>query len=310
MAKIVTLTLNPAIDKTTYTNKVVPEKKLSCTHPIYQPGGGGINVSRALARLDFITTPIYFSGGYNGTHIQQMLAKEGIGSLVVPIDGNTRTNLTVVEESTGQQFRFGMISPPIKESEWQFCLHLLRQMDFDYIIASGSIPPEVPMDFFGRVATIAKNKNARLIIDTSGEALQEAVNVGVFLIKPNLTELSAMYGQEELTKDKIKEAAQAIIAKGSCEAMAISMGPDGAILITKDEYIHLPSPSVIVRSTVGAGDSMVAGIVYGLCNKWDWKQTLGYGIACGTAATLNEGTELCKKEDIDRLYAEISASTK
>ena len=310
MAKIVTLTLNPAIDKTTYTNKVVPEKKLSCAHPVYQPGGGGINVSRALARLGFITTPIYFEGGYTGAHLQQMMAKEGIGSIVVPIEGSTRTNLTVVEESTGKQFRFGMISPAIQESEWQFCLHLLRQMDFDYIIASGSIPPEVPMNFFGRVATIAKEKNARLIIDTSGEALQEAVNVGVFLIKPNLSELSAMYGQEELTKDKIKEAAQAIIARGSCQAMAISMGPDGAILITKDDYIHLPSPEVIVRSTVGAGDSMVAGIVYGLCNNWSWKQTLGFGIACGTAATLNEGTELCKKEDIDRLYAEISASFK
>ncbi len=310
MARIITLTLNPAIDKTTYTNKVVPEKKLSCAHPIYQPGGGGINVSRALSRLGYITTPIYFAGGYTGAHLQQMMAKEGIGSIVVPIEGSTRTNLTVVEESTGQQFRFGMISPAIKESEWKFCLQLLNQMDFDYIIASGSIPPEVPMDFFGRVASIAKSKNARLIIDTSGEALQEAVNVGVFLIKPNLTELSAMYGQEDLTKDKIKEAAQAIIARGSCEAMAISMGPDGAILITKDDYIHLPSPSVIVKSTVGAGDSMVAGIVYGLCNKWNWKATLGYGIACGTAATLNEGTELCKKEDVDRLYAELSASIK
>ena len=310
MAKIVTLTLNPAIDKTTYTNKIVPEKKLSCTHPIYQPGGGGINVSRALSRLGYITTPIYFAGGYSGSHLQQMLAQEGIGSLVVPIEGNTRNNLTVVEESTGQQFRFGMISPAIKESEWKFCLQLLNQMDFDYIIASGSIPPQVPVDFFGRVAAIAKEKKAKLIIDTSGEALKEAVNVGVFMIKSNLTELSELYGQEELGKDKIKEAAQAVIARGSCQAMVISMGPDGAMLITKDEFIHLPSPAAIVRSTVGAGDSMVAGIVYGLSNNWNWKDTLGYGIACGTAATLNEGTELCKKEDVDRLFAEIKASGK
>ena len=306
MAKIITLTLNPAVDKTTYTDKVVPEKKLSCTHPIYQPGGGGVNVSRALAHLGTHTTPIYLAGGFTGSHLQQLLAKEGIGSVVVPIESNTRMNLTVVEQSTGLQFRFGMVSPAIKENEWKFCLQLLEQQDdLDYIIASGSIPPEVPMDFFGQVATIAKAKNAKLIIDTSGEALQHAINVGVFMIKPNLTELSALYGKEELTVDKIKEAGQAIIARGACEAMAISMGPDGAILVTKEEYHHIPSPSVKVKSTVGAGDSMVAGIVFGLTSNWNWKDTVSYGVACGTAATLNEGTQLCKKEDVERLFAEI-----
>jgi 6-phosphofructokinase 2 len=308
MAKIITLTLNPAIDKTTYTSKVVPEKKLSCTHPVYHPGGGGINVSRALAHLGCHSTPLYLAGGNTGIHFQQLLAQEFIGSIAIPIEGNTRTNLTVVEESTGLQFRFGMVSPPIKESEWQFCLQILeQQIDFDYIIASGSIPPEVPMDFFGRVASIAKAKNARLIIDTSGEALEHAIKVGVFLIKPNLAELSALYGKEELTFDKTKEAAQSIIASGACRAMAISMGPQGALLVTEDEYIHISSPQVNVKSTVGAGDSMVAGIVYGLSKNWNWKDTLSYGVACGTAATLNEGTQLCQKEDVERLFAEIKS---
>ncbi len=308
MAKIITLTLNPAIDKTTYTAKVVPEKKLSCTHPVYHPGGGGINVSRALAHLGCHSTPVYLAGGNTGIHFQQLLAQEFIGSIAIPIEGNTRTNLTVVEETSGLQFRFGMVSPPIKESEWQFCLQILeQQIDFDYIIASGSIPPEVPMDFFGRVASIAKAKNARLIIDTSGEALEHAIKVGVFLIKPNLTELSALYGKEELTFDKTKEAAQSIIAGGACNAMVISLGPNGALLVTEDEYIHIPSPHVNVKSTVGAGDSMVAGIVYGLSKNWNWKDTLSYGVACGAAATLNEGTQLCKKEDVERLFAEIKS---
>lgn len=308
MTKIITLTLNPAIDKTTYTPKVEPEKKLRCTHPIYNAGGGGINVSRVLARLGCHSTPVYLAGGNSGNHFQQLLAKEYIGSIVVPIEGNTRTNITVVEESTGLQFRFGMISPPIKESEWQFCLQILeQQLDFDYIVASGSIPPEVPKDFFGRVAAIAKAKNARLIIDTSGEALEHAIKVGVFLIKPNLAELSALLGKEEITMDNIKEATQSIIAGNACKAIAISMGAKGALLITNEEYIHIPSPSVNVKSTVGAGDSMVAGMVYGLSNNWNWQDTLSYGVACGTATTLNEGTQLCKKEDIERLYAEIKA---
>lgn len=308
MSKIITLTLNPAVDKTTYTAKVVPEKKLRCSQPIYHPGGGGINVSRALARLGCYSTPVYLAGGTTGNHFQQLLAKEHLGSIVVPIEGNTRTNLTVVEESTGLQFRFGMISPPILESEWQFCLQILeQQLDFDYIVASGSIPPEVPLDFFGRVAAIAKAKNARLIIDTSGEALEQAIKVGVFLIKPNLAELSALYGHEELAKEDIKEAAQSIIASGACTAVAISMGPDGAGLVTKEEYHQIPSPPVVVKSTVGAGDSMVAGLVYGISNNWNWQDTISYGVACGSAATLNEGTQLCSKADVDRLYAEIKA---
>jgi 6-phosphofructokinase 2 len=306
MTKIITLTLNPAIDKTTYTSKIEPEKKLSCAHPIYNAGGGGVNVSRVLARLGSHSTPVYLAGGTSGNHFQQLLAKEYIASIIVPIEGNTRTNLTVVEESTGLQFRFGMISPPIQESEWQFCLKILeQQLDFDYIIASGSIPPEVPKDFFGRVAAIAKAKNARLIIDTSGEALEAAVKVGVFLIKPNLAELNTLWGKEEVTLENVKEVAQSIIAENACKAMAISMGAEGALLITEEEYIHIPSPTVKVKSTVGAGDSMVAGIVYGLSNNWNWKDTLSYGVACGTATTLNEGTQLCKKEEVERLYAEI-----
>jgi 6-phosphofructokinase 2 len=308
MSKIITLTLNPAVDKTTYTAKVVPEKKLRCSHPIYHAGGGGINVSRALARLGCYSTPVYLAGGTTGNHFQQLLAKEHLGSIVVPIEGNTRTNLTVVEESTGFQFRFGMISPPILESEWQFCLQILeQQLDFDYIVASGSIPPEVPLDFFGRVAAIAKSKNARLIIDTSGEALQQAIKVGVFLIKPNLAELSALYGLEELAKEDIKKAAQSIIASGACTAVAISMVPDGAGLVTKEEYYQISAPPVVVKSTVGAGDCMVAGMVYGISNNWSWQDILSYGIACGSAATLNEGTQLCTKADVDRLYAEIKA---
>jgi 6-phosphofructokinase 2 len=311
MTRIITLTLNPAIDKTTHTAKVVPEKKLSCSHPVYHPGGGGINVSRALAFLGCYSTPVYLAGGNTGNHFQQLLAKEFIGSIVIPIEGNTRTNLTVVEESTGLQFRFGMVSPPVKESEWQFCLKVLeQQVGFDYLIASGSIPPEVPVDFFGRVASIAKAKNVRLVIDTSGEALQHALKVGVFMMKPNICELSALYGEEKLTLDKTKEVAESLIATGACEAMAISMGADGAALVTKDEYIHIPSPSVKVKSTVGAGDSMVAGIVYGLSNNWHWRNALGYGVACGTAATMNEGTQLCRREDAERLYAEIMAREK
>ncbi len=303
MNRIITITLNPAIDKTTSTEKIVPEKKLRCVHPTYEPGGGGINVSRALQHLGCKSLAMYFSGGYSGDLFQQLLSKEGIESLPINIEGQTRTNIIVVENSTHQQYRFGMESPAVEEQNWQFFLQQLQQQQgYEYVVASGSLPEGVPLDFFGRVSAIVKQKNAKLIVDTSGDALKQAVQEGVFMIKPNLNELSFLYGKEELHKDEIITAAQSIIKNKGCEVMAVSMGKDGAMLITADEYWHVVPPNIPVKSTVGAGDSMVAGMVFALTRGMHWKNVLRYGVSCGTAATMNEGTALCKKEDVERLF--------
>lgn len=306
MNKIITITLNPAIDKTTSTDKIVPEKKLRCVHPAYEPGGGGINVSRALQHLGCESLAMYFSGGFNGIFFNNLLDKENIKSLIVAVKGHTRTNLIVVEKSTGLQFRFGMESQPVEEGEWKLFLEKLEaQNDFEYVVASGSLPEGVPLDFFGRVSAIVKKKNAKLIVDTSGEALKQAIREGVFMIKPNWGELSFLYGKEELQKDEIVAAAQSIIKNKGCEVMVVSMGKDGAMLITVNEYWHVVPPNITIKSTVGAGDSMVAGMVYALSKGFGWKDVLRYGVSCGTAATMNEGTALCKKEDVERLFAAL-----
>jgi len=302
MQKIVTLTLNPAIDKSTSVQSIIPEKKLRCALPKFEPGGGGINVSRAIKKLGGESTAIYLTGGYSGKHFRHLLDLENIESCVVEFDGHTRENLIVVDESSNAQYRFGMPGPALKNNEWQTFLDILQQSNgVEYIVASGSLPEGVPEDFFGRLACIAKKKNARLIVDTSGEPLRHAMDEGVFLIKPNLGELSNLYGKEELIEADIEKAAQAVIAKGGCEVMVISMGPSGAMLVTKDTVLEAPSPTVKKRSTVGAGDSMVAGMVLALLKKLDWLEVLQNGIAAGTAATMNPGTELCTKEDVDRL---------
>ncbi len=311
MNKIITVTLNPAIDKTTSTDKIVPEKKLRCVHPTYESGGGGINVSRALSHLGCESLAMYFSGGFNGNFFKKLLTKENIQSLVVPVKTHIRTNIIVVENTTGFQYRFGMESQQVQPKDWKLFLKKLEeQSGYEYVVASGSLPDGVPLDFFGRMSAIVKKANAKLIVDTSGEALQHAIQEGVFMIKPNLNELSFLYGKEELRMDEAVFAAKSIINKKGCEVMVVSMGKDSSILVTANENHQIVPPPVSVKSTVGAGDSMVAGMVYALSHGMKWKDVLLYGVACGSAATMNNGTALCKKEDVEKLLLQMKSENK
>ena len=303
MEKIVTLTLNPAIDKSTTVKSIVPDKKLRCAEPKFEPGGGGVNVSRAINKLGGTSTAIYLAGGYSGKFYEQLLDEESIKSCVISIEGHTRENLIVIDESANLQYRFGMPGPAIKDSEWKQCIEILEQSSgVEYIVASGSLPEGIPFDFFARLSACARKIGARLILDTSGEPLRHAVDDGVFMIKPNLGELSLLSGVEELHEIDALSAAKEIISKGGCEVMVISKGASGALMVTKDEVFRSHAPTVKRRSTVGAGDSMVAGMVLALSEGWPWLDVLQYGIATGTATTMNSGTELCKKADVERLY--------
>ncbi|MES2372284.1 MAG: 1-phosphofructokinase family hexose kinase [Bacteroidota bacterium] len=306
MKKIITLTLNPALDKTISVEQLVPEKKLRSSFAQVEPGGGGINVSRALHKLGGNSEAVYLSGGYTGKHFEELLINEGVVSVALPIKGDTRENFVVVDNSANNQYRFGMEGPEVTEPEWKQALQYIReQPEIAYIVASGSLPPGVPSNVFAQLAVIAKQKNARLIVDTSGAALKDAVDEGLFLIKPNLEELGSLSGKEKLAKDEILTAARNIIQNGGCEVMVVSMGKDGAMLITKDKQLEVKPPNVTVHSTVGAGDSMVGGMLMALSKEWGLEDVLYYGIAAGTAATMNHGTELCKKEDTERLYAKM-----
>ena len=306
MSKIITLTLNPALDKSIAVPKLVPEKKLKCSHVIVEPGGGGINVSRAIHKLGGSSEAVYLSGGYTGKRFEALLSSENIVSTALPISGDTRENFIVLDESVDLQYRFGVEGPGVNKAEWlQVLQYISKQDDISYIVASGSLPPGVPVDIFGQLAIIAKQKNAKLVVDTSGEALLHAVKEGVFLIKPNLSEFSSLYGKEKFGGEEIGKAARSIINKGGCEVIVVSMGADGAILVTAKEEFRVKPPQVTIHSTVGAGDSMVAGIILAISNGLSYKEALFYGVAAGTAATMNAGTELCKKEDTERIFVQL-----
>jgi 6-phosphofructokinase 2 len=310
MGKIVTLTVNPTIDKSVSVPLLLPEKKLKCTIPVYEPGGGGINVSRAIRKLGGDSLALYTKGGYIGDRLEKLLSQEGVTSQPVRIFNHTRENLTVLDESSNLQYRFGMPGPQIEDHEWNQCLEQINvRSDIEFLIASGSLSPGVPIDFFGKVACLAKKKNIKLVVDTSGDALKTAIQEGVYLIKPNLAELAFLAGKDELLPDQIIETARDLIKISQAEIVVVSMGPAGAFVVTETVERLISAPSVKRKSTVGAGDSMVAGIVLSLFAGKEIVEAVQFGVACGTAATMNAGTELCRKEDAYKLLELIRRET-
>jgi 6-phosphofructokinase 2 len=303
MSQIVTITFNPCIDKTAAVPQLIPEKKLSCTEPRFEPGGGGINVARAIRKLGGEATAIYPSGGYTGKFFNDLLAKENIPAVIIEIENSLRENVIVVEKSSNKQFRFGFPGAKLLEQEWQQCIDAIGKIsNAEFLVASGSLPEGVPDDIFARLATISKKKNLKLVVDTSKAALRHAANEGVFMLKPNVNELSSLLGKKQLRRTEVARAATKIIEKGSCEVLLVSLGEEGAMLFTRDDQLQVSAPKVEKKSTVGAGDSMVAGFVLNLSQGKNFEDALRYGVACGTAATMRPGTELCNKKDADALY--------
>lgn len=299
--KIVTLTVNPAVDKSTHIDRLIPEQKLRCDAPRFDAGGGGINVSKAIKRLGGESTAIFTTGGPSGQVLRDLVSQEGIDCEVIQTEQWTRENFIVAETSTNAQYRFGMPGAALSEAETEAVLETLRQSKAEYVVASGSLPPQMDVNFYEKVAAISKEMGARLVLDTSGESLQAACDEGVFLLKPNIGELEALVGAKDLQIDDVDDAARMLIGDGKCEVVIVSMGPKGAILVTKDLCEHVPAPPVQKRSTVGAGDSMVAGMTWALTQGLTYSEMIRWGVACGSAATMNEGTQLFLRADVERL---------
>ncbi|RYG28132.1 MAG: 1-phosphofructokinase family hexose kinase, partial [Chitinophagaceae bacterium] len=268
-----------------------------------------INVARAIKKLGGKATAIFPSGGYTGKFFNHLLLQEEVPSIIIDTASETRENFIVVDESTNHQYRFGMPGSVLLESEWMRCLERIEALTgIDYLVASGSLPPGVPPDIFAMLARISKKGNIKLIVDTSGDPLSHAANEGVYLLKPNIGELATLAGMKELKPEDVKAIASGIIAKGKVEVLAVSMGAAGCMLVTKSDCCLVTPPSVQRKSTVGAGDSMVGGIMYYLSLGKPLVDAVRYGVACGTAATMNSGTELCNKNDADRLYEATQVS--
>lgn len=305
MPKIVTITLNPAIDKHYTVDRLAPEHKLRIANPRVDPGGGGINVSKALKELGGDSLAIFFAGGMNGNYLQHLLKAQQLDIHPIEIQGETRESVVITEQATAKEYRIVVEGPEIGMDAFNKVVEQLKTVKPAYVVASGSIPKGLPQDVFARLATEVRSLNARFIVDTSGDALKQAVNEGVFLLKPNLKELSNLVGVESLQLNDVDDAAMELINKHSCEVMVVSLSSSGAMVVSKDGWHHIPAPTVERRSTVGAGDSMVAGMVWSLAQERSFVEMAEVGVACGTAATMSPGTQLFKMSDVEKLLTWI-----
>jgi 6-phosphofructokinase 2 len=306
MKNIITLTVNPALDTYTTIDHLEPNIKLRCQPPMIDPGGGGVNVARVIHRLGGNSTAIYTRGGHTGKIYSDLLDKEGIDQDPVEIKQDLRENFAVTETSTGNLFRFGLPGPVLEKSEYKSILDKIENIrNAEILVASGSLCPEAPVDFFAQVAKKAKKNNMKFILDTSGKALSEILKVGAFLLKPNNEELEDLTGKKATNLIEQKKLLLEILNNYPVEVIVLSLGAKGAILATGNKATHFPALKVSALSSIGAGDSMVAGIVYSLSLRKSLEEAVLYGLACGSATLKSPGTELLTKKDADFFYKKL-----
>lgn len=307
---VTTVTLNPAIDVTTRVDRVVPEKKLRCAQPERYPGGGGLNVARVVHRLGGEVRAAWGAGGPIGELLASLLDAEGFPHEALRMEGTTRENLIVYEEASGEQYRFGMPGAEMLDSDRRAWCDWTESLDPppEYLVLSGSLPPGAGDGFYAELLDRVAG-DTRVVLDTSGNGLRRALERGVYLVKPNLGELSDMVGRRFERDSEAVDAASELITRGSAEAVVVSVGRGGALLVTRDGCQRFGAPTVNAQSKVGAGDSMVGGLVHALARGDDLVEATRLAVAAGTAAVMTPGTELCRREDVERLYAEMTGTT-
>ncbi len=303
MKTIATLTMNPAIDVAYEADRVFHTRKIRARQEHYDPGGGGINVSRVIARLGGTARAYYLSGGATGATLDRLLDIHQMVRSRILIAGDTRISTSVFERETAKEYRFVPRGPTVSPSEWQACLDHLDDIKCDILVASGSLPEGAPDDFYCRVQAIASRQNFQLILDSSGSALRASVaSGGLYLIKPSLGELEQLAGHPLEDRAAIASAAAAIVRQGQAQYVAVTLGRDGAMLAQDSGVLYLPAIAVETNSAVGAGDSFLAAMTFALACDQDVVAAFRYGIAAGAATILTPGTGLCHRDDVERLY--------
>jgi 6-phosphofructokinase 2 len=307
MPRILTVTLNPAVDLSTSTPNVQPTHKLRCRAPVFHPGGGGINVARVIQRLGADCAALFTVGGATGVQLAQLVADEGVSAITVSIAQPTRESIAVVDEARKDEYRFVMPGPTLTQHEWQACLAKIEMLEPApaFVVASGSLPPGVPADFYAQLARVVHACGAHVVVDTSGPALAAALDVGVYLVKPSLRELEELVGQTLTDTTQRIDAARALVARGKAQMVALSLGAQGALLASGQGVWVAQPLAVQVAGTTGAGDSMLAAMIWALSQKLPMPQVLAWGVAAGSAALLSGGTALCTRADVERFVPQV-----
>ena len=302
---------DPAVERLDWVPRVLAERKLRCGAPRYEPGGGGVNVARAIRMLGGEAVALFPAGGPAGRLIDDLLSREGVARMAVPIAGWTRENLNVFEEETGRQFRFVLPGPTLAAGEWSRCLEVLAALDpFPaFLVASGEPASGSARGFLRAPGGVGAGPQGADVPGLSRERrFPERPRRASSFCKPSLREFQEWTGAASADEPRLRELAREVLAKGWCEVLVLSLGSGGALWTTRSEQERLTAPAVPVSSSVGAGDSLVAGIVLSLCRGRPLREAVRFGVAAAAAAVMNPGTQLCRREDAERLFDQVVAA--
>ena len=303
---IITLTVNPAIDLTVALDEFVPGDANRIQSSRTDPGGKGINVSRALLELGTESMAMGFISGARGRFIEQSLRDSGIYTDFLHTAGQTRTNITILDRKHNTTTTLNERGPQMTPQHINsLMLRLKKQLhDGDWLVIGGSIPPGVSPDFYGQVIRLANKMGVRCILDADGEPFQRALEARPYLVKPNREEVSRILGKMPKSPESLMDAAEQIHALG-VEVVILSQGVDGAIMVTDQGAWRAYPPQVTAVSSVGSGDAMVAALVQTLSQGRPLVQALRLGTAAGASAALTPGTLPCRQADVLRLLPRV-----
>lgn len=306
MTRIATLTMNPTIDVSYEVDRVFHTHKMRTRNERYDPGGGGINVARVFCRLGGEARCFYLSGGATGVALDGLIDQHQLLRTRIAIEDETRIAAAVLECESGKEYRFTPPGPTVSETEWRECLERAGEVECDYFVASGSLPPGVPADFYARLAHPLAERGVRFVLDTSGEALKATLAAGgVYLVKPSCGELRQLTGRDLRQPAEVAEAAMECVHAGQAQIVAVTMGHDGGVLAWREGAIFVRALEIDAQSAVGAGDSFLAAMLHALGSGRDVREAFRFGMAGGAAAVLTPGTDLARPDDIHRLFGQV-----
>ena len=309
MSDILTITLNPALDRSTSTDHIVPEEKLRCDTPVTEAGGGGINVARAVGAMGGAARAFVAISGFQGQRYLERLRSEPLVPEVFHTHGETRQSFAVTDRTTGKQYRFVTPGPTWTEEENKEVITALHRCSPQkgWVVLSGSQPPGVPVDFPSRLAAQMKDSAAKLILDTSGEPMKALLRTGAVrqhVLRLDSIESEELAGRKLPTPKDVADFAEELVTRGVAEAVVLAMGADGSILVDGENRWWAKTRPVEPVSKVGAGDSFVGVFTWSLANGADLEEALRYGVAAASSAVTTEGTELCDRDQVHDLVSD------
>lgn len=290
---IYTVTLNPAIDRELVVPAIEFDAVLRAQASRVDWGGKGFNVSRMLVSLGMPSTALGFAGGKTGEMLRDGLHSLGISTNFVWIDGETRTNISIVDRDSGRYIKVNEPGPLIKSSQFEQMLAEVKRLarPKDWWVLSGSLPPGIPQNGYAQLIELLHIAQAHAILDCDGEPLRLGCAARPYLVKPNDLEAARLTGCTVASTQDAIQAARNMIDMGP-EQVVISMGNNGAVLVNQDGAWRASSPSIQPRNPIGAGDSLVGGLVWALASSMPIQEALTWGIACGAATASLSGTEV------------------